>query len=134
MEWLDLAITGSFWIIGIILARRRHLPTQEQVIFTAVMWGGMLVGILVQKRKILGLDELPLPAFLIVIAVIILLATFFRKQFFTPQTFAAIAMLLILSTFMMTGYVVTYSIYALAGILLLLSSVLAFVRRKPPAD
>jgi hypothetical protein len=134
MDWLDLAITGSFWTIGIILARRRHLPTRGQVIFTAVMWGGMLLGILLQKPKILGLDALPSAGFLIVLGLIILIATFFRKQFFTSQMLAGIAMLLILSTFMMTGYVVTYSIYALAGILLLASSILAFKRRTPPAD
>lgn len=134
MNWLDLAITGGFWILGIMLARRRRTPAREQIIFTVIMFGGLLVGALLQKRKVLGLDEGEATGLLIVLALIVLGATFFRKWFFTPQTFAGIGALLVLSTFLMTGYVVTFFIWTMVGTLLLGASILALKRKKPSAD
>lgn len=94
----------------------------------------MILSVLLQKRKILGLNELPASWSLIVVGLIVLIATFFRKQFFTPQVLAGIAMLIMLATFAVNGYVLTYSMYVVVGILLLCSSILAFKRKKSGAD
>jgi len=133
MNWIDIAITAGFWLVGIALARRRGLPTRRQVVFTVVMWAGMLVGALFQKRNTFGLDEFQATGALIIFVLIVVAATSFPRKFFTPQAFAAIGMLLIFSSFMMTGYVVTFAIYALAGAFLLGSSILV-LRKRPPTN
>jgi hypothetical protein len=132
-DWLDLAITNGFWVIGILLARRRRLSARAQTVFTVIMFGSALLQILLQKRKIIpGLDEKG-NILILVVGLIILVLTFFRKQLFVPYVPLALAAALLLSVFVFApGYVVSYSIYAIVCVLLLASWILALKRTKPP--
>jgi hypothetical protein len=132
-DWLDLAITSGFWVIGILLARRRRLSARAQTVFTVIMFGSALLQILLQKRKIIpGLDEKG-NILILVVGLIILVLTFFRKQLFVPYVPLALAAALLLSVFVFApGYVVSYSIYAIVCVLLLASWILALKRTKPP--
>jgi hypothetical protein len=134
MNYSDLAITGSFWTVGIILARLRRLSLRGQIRFTVIMWGSMLLGLLLPERRIPGIEKLPGGALLASIGLVILIATFFRKQFFTPQILAAFAVLLMLSTFAIRDYVAAYTMYAIVGVLLLASAIVALKGRKPPEE
>ena len=132
-DWLNLAITSAFWVTGIFLARRRRLSVSGQIAFTVIMFGAALLQILLQKRRIIpDLGEkgnILIP----VVGLIILILTFFRKQFFVPYVPLALAVALVFSVFAFApGYVVSYSIYALVCVLLLASWILTLKRTKPP--
>jgi hypothetical protein len=131
--WLDLAITSGFWVIGIILARKRRLSARGQITFTVIMFGAVPLQILLQKRSILpDLGEKG-SILLSAVGLIILVLAFFRKQFFVPYVPMALAIALIFSVFVFApGYVVSYSIYAIVCVLLLASWILTLKRTKPP--
>jgi hypothetical protein len=132
-DWLDVAIASGFWVIGVILARRRRLSARGQIAFTVIMFGAVLLQILLQKRSILPNLGKKGNILIAGVGLIILVLAFFRKQFFVPYVPMSLAVALILSVFVFApGYVVSYSIYAIVCVLLLASWILTFKKTKPP--
>jgi hypothetical protein len=70
-----------------ILARRQRLPGLRLIAFTVIMLGSLTLGILLYRTQ--GLDTLLGSILIFNIALMILTATFFRKQFFTPYFHAS---------------------------------------------